>query len=355
MKKELETKKISLEEYQQKYTHPENIEAAKTFLFILAAAVGILIAVALFFVVMRLFDIHSIAGYIGTAVSVLIFIFFYMVPVLKLQNTKAFMTNIKASNVRQAKKYNKKLREEIADKMIDVTTKTDNIDWYSDELVGKLAIARHTKNDKDLKEVLAKIYQKDIKNAANKMIKKSAVRVGVATALSQSEYLDTLFVLVYDLKLIKDIVFLYGYRPSDPQMVKIYKTVLTNALVAYGVNSATNTIGKSLNTVLSSMVENASKSGNIVAATIGSVVGGFAGTALESTLQYAVNSAFTSIIGFQTKKYLVKEYNLQEILDQTDLVESEDEQLKIIASIEHEVKENAAKKAKFDKPKLAND
>lgn len=94
------------------------------------------------------------------------------------------------------------------------------------------------------------------------------------------------------------------------------------------------------------MFDSASKSGNLVAATIGSVVGGIAGSALESSLQYIVNSTFTTILGFQTKKYLVREYRLQEVLDNVELVETDDEQIKLIASIEHEVKEKAAKKQK---------
>ena len=58
MKKTIEKKKITLEEYQQKYTNPENLVAAKNFLFILGAAIGVIVAVSLFFVVLRLFDIH---------------------------------------------------------------------------------------------------------------------------------------------------------------------------------------------------------------------------------------------------------------------------------------------------------
>ena len=102
--------------------------------------------------------------------------------------------------------------------MIDVTLQTEDISWYSDSLVNQLALARQTRNDGKLKETLTEIYKKDVKSAANKMINRTAVKVGVATALSQSEYIDTLFVLIYDLKLIKDIVFfiwLSSFRYTD--------------------------------------------------------------------------------------------------------------------------------------------
>jgi uncharacterized membrane protein YcjF (UPF0283 family) len=341
MKKTYEEKKVTLEEYQQKYTHPENLVAAKNFLFMLGSATGVIIAVSLFFVVLRLFDIHLIAGYLSTFFAMIIFIFLYVVPVIKIKNTKSFKTNIDSVNARQAQKYNKKLREELADKMIDVSTKTDVVGWYSNELVGKLAIARHTGNDKELKSILTKIYQTDVKNAANKMIKNSAMKVGFATAVSQSEFIDTLFVIVYELNLIKDIVYLYGYRPTDSQMAKIYKIVLTNALIAYGLSSATTGMGKTVGSGIANVIERASQNNNFVVSTIGTI----AGVAIESSLQLVVNSTLTVIIGNQTKKYLVNEYNLQEILDNVELLDSEEE-VKMIESIEDELKEKKVKNIK---------
>lgn len=348
MKKQNEVKKMTLEEYQQKYTHPENLVAAKNFLFMFGAAIGIVIAVCLFFVVLRLFEIHQIAGYIGTFLALIIFIFLYVVPVVKLKNTKSFMTNVDAANARQAQKYNKRLREEIADKMIDLTKKTDVIGWYSDELVGKLAIARHTADDKELKNVLTKIYQTDVKSAANKMIKNSAVKVGITTAVSQSELVDTLFVIVYELNLIKDIVYLYGYRPTDSQMVKIYKNVITNALIAYGISSATIGMGRTVGSSITSAIEKVSQSSNFIASTLGSI----AGVAIESGIQLVVNSTLTVMIGNQTKRYLVKEYNLQEILDNIELIDAEEE-AELIESVKDELKRKMPKKSKNEKSEFA--
>ncbi len=353
MKKVQETKKLTLEEYQERYTSRENVEAAKTFLFILGAAIGLIIVTSLFFVVLRLFEIHNIAGYVGVVAAVLIFIFLYLVPVVKLSKTKSFQTNIKTTTAKKAKRHNKILREEIADKMIDVTIKTEGVGWYSDKQVARLAVARQRRNDQALKDALTEIYQTDVKTAANKLIRKAAVRVGITTAVSQSEHIDTLFVLVYDLKLIKDIVYLYGYRPSDTKMVKIYKTVISNALIAYGLSTGTTSLGKTFGSGIVSMIDKASNSMNPLTSTFGSVVGGIAGTALESSLQFIVNSTFTTLIGYQTKKYLSKEYNLQDILDNVELVETPDEQVKMIESIKDEVRENLVKKHKKEKIKPA--
>lgn len=346
MNKSTEKKKITLEEYQQKYNNTDNITAAKSFLFILGASIGIVIAVSLFFVVHKLFEIHEIAGYIGIILSIFIFIFFYIIPIVKLKNTKSFKTSVDSTNAGHSKKYNKQLREEIADKMIDITSKAEVVGWYSDELIGKLALARHRRNDKELKNVLTKIYQTDVKNAANKMIKTSAISVGVATAVSQSEALDTLFMLIYELNLIKDIVFLYGYRPTDSQMVKIYKNVIRDSILTYGLSSATSALGKSMGTGIANALEKASQSGNFFASTIGTV----AGIAIESGIQFTFNSTLTTIIGYQTKRYLVKEYNLQEILDNVELTDSAEEEAKMLETIRKELKVKVSKKTSNEKP-----
>ncbi|HKM30472.1 MAG TPA: DUF697 domain-containing protein [Bacilli bacterium] len=352
MEKSIETKKMTLEEYQQKYTNPENIKTAKTFLSIMGTTIGVIIAASLFFVVLKLFEIHQIAGFVGIFFAIIIFIFAYLAPIIKLKNTKSFMTNTTRTSARQSQKYNKQLREEIADKMIDVTAKTEGIGWYSDNLVGKLAVARHTSNDKELKNVLKEIYKNDVKNAANKMIRKSAVNVGFATAISQSGIVDTLFISIYELNLIKDIVYLYGYRPTDSQMVKIYKSVLVNALIAYGASNATSAVGKAVTSGIVSVMEKASQSNNAVTSMIGSVAAGFAGTAIESGLQFVVNTTLTIIIGSQTQKYLIKEYNLQEILDNIELIDSEEEEAKLFESIKNEVKEKVSQKSeKVEKTK----
>lgn len=336
-------KKITLEEYQRQNTSPENVIAAKSFLFIFTMAIAIGILVSLFFVVLRLFEIHQYAGYAGLIGAILIFIFAYLVPVIKLKNTKTFMTQVNVTTARKAQKHNKKLREELADKMIDITYKTDGISWYNEKSIGELAIARHKKDDEQLKTVLTKIYKTDVKSSADKLIRQSAVRVGLATALSQSEALDTLLVLIYELNLIKDIVFLYGYRPTDSQMAKIYKNVLRNSLIAYGVSSATSGLGKTVGTGIIGAIDRASQSSSAVTSVIGSVVGGLAGTAIESGLQFAVNTTLTIIVGYQTRKYLIKEYKLQEMLDNVELLEDEEEQIEVIESIKEEIKEEISK------------
>lgn len=330
-----EEKKMTLEEYQKKYSKPQNVKAARTFLFIFAAAIGIIVFVCLFFVVMRLFELHKIAGYCGIAIALLIYIFVYIVPLVKITKTKAFITNVDSRNAKEAQRYNRELRNEIADKMIDFTANTEGVGWYNTERVGRLAIARQAKNDKDVKKTLTEIYDTDVRSISNKMIRDHALKVGLTTALSQSEKIDTLFVVAYNLSLIKDLVFLFGYRPSDARLAKIYRSVIADALIAYGLGSATG-----------SFASVASKFGGAALEGV-PFLGAALGTIVDSVAQGIINSTLTVMIGYQTKKYLKNEYHLQDILDEIVIDEAKElsDEKEMVKSLSDEIKASAKKKA----------
>ena len=336
MPKNDENKKMTLEEYQKKYSKPYNEKAAKSFLFIFGAAIGLIIIFCLFSICYKIYEINDIAGYISIGVAVLIYLFIYVIPLIKIKNTKSFMTNVNSENVKEAKKFNKKLREDIADKMIDLSQKTTDVKWYSEERIGKLAIARQTHNDDLLKESLTEAYKTDINKVCNKMIRDHALKVGVTTAISQNEKIDTLFVVIYNLSLIKDIIFLYGFRPNDRQLSKIYRNVIGDAIIAYGLGNATGSMA-------SGVVKKMGK-GLDGLPLIGSAIN----TVIDSVAQGVINSTLTVMIGVQTKKYLLKEYKLQNILDNVIISEEEleKEAVELSSNLKQDIKEESKKEKK---------
>ena len=331
MSKKDNDKKMTLEEYQKKYSKPYNEKAAKSFLFIFAAAIGLIIIFCLFSIVMKIFEINKIAGYVSIGLAVIIYLFVYVIPLIKLKQTKSFMTYVDNDNAAIAKKYNKKLREDIADKMIDLSQKANDVSWYSEEKVGKLAIARQTNNDKALKDALTETYKTDVKKASNKMIRDHALKVGVTTAISQNEKFDTLFVCIYDLSLIKDIIFLYGFRPNDRQLAKIYRNVIADAVIAYGLGNATGSMA-------SGIVKKMGKGLDGIP-----IIGSAINTVIDSVAQGIINSTLTVLIGFQTKKYLMKEYKLQNILDDVIVTDEEldNEAIEMSNNLKQDIKEES--------------
>ncbi len=316
--------KMTIYEYEQKYVKRQNVRGAKIFLRIFAAILGVFLFVLLFLTALRVYEINDIAGYATGAVCLVLYIFIFVIPLIKIMRAPYFVTNVNAQTASAAKRHNRKVRQEIADKMINFTAKVDGAGWYDSELVGKLAIARNAGDDEALKEHLTALYKGSIKKTAKSLIMKSSMRSAMYSALSQSERIDAALVIAVNTQLIKDLVFLYGFRPSDVKLAKIFVTVIKNSMVALGLGG--------LNV------------GNAVVKTMGDAVkgipilGSLISTIVDSSVQGLANGTLTALIGFQTIKYLNTEYNLQNILDGIDVSESETELQETCSEIETQLK-----------------
>lgn len=319
-----EDNKLTIYEYEQKYTKRENARGARLVLALIAAAIGVFLFFCLFSVTMRVWDINMYAGIGVAAVSVIVYIVLFIVPLIKILKTDYFIVNVNANTAAEAKAHNKKVRRKIADKIIDLTAKVDGVGWYDSETVGKLAIAVKTNNDKAIMQNLTNLYSGSVKKSAKELIFKSSLKSGMYSALSQTNKVDAMLVAVLNLQLVKDLVFLYGFRPSDAKLVRIFARILQNSLIAYGLGGA--------------------KIGNSVVQTMGNAVRGIPllgsaiSTLVDSSVQGLTNGVLTTVIGYQTIKYLNTEYRLQEILDGIEIVETEEEFKEACDELEKELK-----------------
>ena len=307
-----ETKKISLEEYESKYNKKVNIKRARLLLVILLGLIAVLLIYFLLQLVLKLFEINDIAGYVGIAVSSLAFIFIYVVPLIMIFKKKTFITRVNKYNVKSAKRRNRLLRKELANKIIEFADDTDNIGWYNEGRLEILRDALKSKNDDSIKTALNDIYSKDINKTANQIIATTAVKVGVFTAISQSDKIDTAVVSLFELELIRQLVFLHGFRPNEEELLKIYAGVLRNAFISYGLGSLKFTDIS----VLGKAAESIPVLGSVIATVIGSASQGI------------VNGALTVVIGYQIKSILRKDYHLQDILE--DVIFNDENQEEMI-------------------------
>ena len=324
-----EPKKMTIYEYEQKYAKRQNLRGAKLILRLLAAAVGVLIFAMLFLVVKDLWAMHMYAGIAGAVVAVILFICLYIVPLVKIMKTGYFEVNVNAKTARAAQKHNKKVRREVADKIIEVTSKVEGVGWYDSQVVGALAIAVNSGDEEGVKLSLTELYTGSVKKSAKSLISKSSLKCATYSALSQSNRVDSLLVAFLNLQLVKDLVYLYGFRPSDAKLVKIFARVLQNSLIAYGLGSA--------------------KIGNGIVKTMGDAVRGIPllGSAIsvivDCSVQGLTNGVLTAVIGYQTIKYLNDEYKLQDILDGVEIAESEEELKETCEEIEKELRSGKRK------------
>jgi len=88
-----------------------------------------------------------------------------------------------------------------------------------------------------LRDALNNVYNKHLKRKLNKTIRSHAKTVMVSTAISQNGRLDFITVIVVNIKMIKEIVVLCGFRPSYRNLAKLVVNVFVTALVAEGLEN----------------------------------------------------------------------------------------------------------------------
>ncbi len=319
-----ELEKMTIYDYEQKYVKRQNVRGAKILLRLIAAAIGIFLFACLFFISLRVWELNEYAGYAVGAVCVVVYIVLFIVPVCKIMKSDYFIVNVNAYTAKNAKAHNKKVRRDIADKIIDLTSKVEGVGWYDSKIVGEMAIALRANDDKGVMNSLTQLYTGCVKKSAKDLIFKSSMKTAMYSALSQTSKVDAALVVVMNLQLVKDLIFLYGFRPSDAKLVKIFGRVLQNSLVAYGLGGM--------------------KIGNSIVKTMGDAVKGIPilGTAIsvlvDSSVQGLTNGVLTAVMGYQTIRYLTHEYKLQEILDGIELAETEEELQETCVEIENQLK-----------------
>lgn len=316
--------KLTIYEYEQKYTKRQNVRGAKVLLRLICAVIGLFLFAVLFFVALRIYEINEYAGYAAGGVCLILYIALFIVPMVKIMKSPYFIVNVNVHTAGAAKKHNKKVRREIADKIIDLTAKVDGVGWYDSATVGALAIAVKTGNDKGIMSALTALYTGSVKKSAKDLIFRSSMKSAMYSALSQTSKVDAALVVFLNLQLVKDIVFLYGFRPSDAKLVKIFGRVFQNSLIAYGLGGMK--IGNSIVKTMGDAVRGIPLLGSAISAIV------------DSSVQGLTNGVLTAVIGYQTIKYLSQEYKLQQILDGVELVETEEEIQETCQELEKELK-----------------
>jgi hypothetical protein len=148
-------------------------------------------------------------------------------------------------------------------------------------------------NDKDLlKGNLKTVFNTTIKDEINKLIINNAKTVLVSTALSQNGNLDMLSTLTINMKMIKEIVVMSGFRPSYPNLGKLSLNVLVTSIVAEGIEDL------EINELLPSKVGETMTDLPFLKTISSSVLGGIS------------NALLTCRVGIVTRSYLFRDNKL---------------------------------------------
>lgn len=188
-------------------------------------------------------------------------------------------------------------------------------------------IQRNSAEEDSLRSIISKEIDKRIKGSEklnvlgiDNRIKEWGKTVFMVTAISQNNKFDTLAVLVMNYNLIADIVFASGFRPTKPQMFKLYVKVLTTALITYCTSQVftdvkgvapfdfdNGNVAEEITQSIDSDVDVDLDETNLGESIMGSLKNlKIPGVLLGSVMDGCLNALMTLRIGYVTKAYLTK-------------------------------------------------
>lgn len=307
----------SIEKYERESIIAESTKGLKV-------AIKVAIGVLLFIIIMTMFNVCSIAystnvylGHVCLIGFVIAIIYFFIYPIYKLLKKSYFILEYDESTAKRVREHNDKVIISMAKNIINLSESIDGESWYNKLYVEELKSELEKKSIVDLRESMTKMINTSIRKKSNDLIIKWSIKTGVLTAISQSDVIDSVFVVIINLLLVKDLVFLYGFRYSAFRLLKTFIGVFVSAATAYSLQNAN--IGKNVLTMLSGVLRKLGRNIPAPATVLTSAIEVVA----DSSAQGMGNALMTAFIGYQAISYLNQEYNLQNELKDIDLLDEE--------------------------------
>ncbi len=164
-------------------------------------------------------------GFYGLVVILLYVLIFRPLHIIMFSPTFSVQTTI---DDEEAGRKNYRLYKKVVKRLLDEP-------YIPEE---EKAALLNTLSEKDkLQGSLNHTFNKYVKKEINKRIKKHAKTVMISTAISQNGRLDFFTVIVVNLRMIKELVEMCGFRPSYKNLSKLTVNVFTTALIAEGLEN----------------------------------------------------------------------------------------------------------------------
>jgi uncharacterized membrane protein YcjF (UPF0283 family) len=171
----------------------------------------------------RLYQLHPYVsyGFYGLVIVLVYMLILRPLHIIIIAQTFNIQTSLDVGK-------NKRIIKQSAQRMIKST-------YISDE--DKDMLKASMKDVQALIEVMTKLYQGPVKKEMMRIIKEHAKTVMISTAISQNGRLDFFTVIIVNLKMIKELVVVSGYRPGLSTLAKLSIQVMSTALVAEGLEN----------------------------------------------------------------------------------------------------------------------
>jgi uncharacterized membrane protein YcjF (UPF0283 family) len=173
----------------------------------------------------QLSSIHPYAPYVFYILAFLLVYVLIIRPVMIILFSPSFSidTTLDKNPKREYKIYKRVARRILEQEDLPEGMRTNLVESMSDAY--------------KLRDALNNVYNKHMKKKINKVIRQHAKTVMVSTAISQNGRLDFITVVVVNIKMIKEIVVLCGFRPSYRNLAKLVVNVFVTALIAEGLEN----------------------------------------------------------------------------------------------------------------------
>ena len=234
----------------------------------------------------RLRKVHPYVEYGFYGLVVLLVYFLLLRPVHIILFSPSFSIE---TTLDEPSRKNYRVYKKVADRLLEQ-------DILPEEVKEEIKAAR---SDYELLNLaLNTALNKHVKKEMNRVIKRNAKTVMVSTAISQNGRLDLYTVVVVNLKMIKELVYMAGFRPNMKNLSKLTINVFTTALIAEGLENM------DLNELLPNSTMNMLGDIPLIKPIMSSLIQGIS------------NALLTLRIGIVTRKYLfsdAKEITKEEI------------------------------------------
>lgn len=226
----------------------------------------------------RLRNIHAYVEYAFYGLSVLILWFLILNPLRVIMFAPTFSIDVMATEDQSYRVYKSAAKTLL------------KLEHVSDQ--DKALLTTHLEDKTGLKLAIRTVFDGSIKNEIEKVIISHSKTVLTTTAISQNGNLDMFAVIFTNIKMIKEIVKLCGFRPSYTNLAKLSVNVAVTAMIAEGLEDV------NINEVMPSKIGE----------TLNDIP--FVRTATNSVFQGISNGMLTARIGIVTRKYLFQDNKL---------------------------------------------
>lgn len=310
--------------YQEEVTHSKEEKRNRAILIALSVALYLLGLGVFAIIVQTIYQMNEIAGIVVAIALLIAYTTCFIVIIVKIFSKHSFDLEFqKRKDGHYSERNNNKVRWEIAKNIVDQSVVLNYLDKMDDKKVltskevekiasfrkmqnlvnkypGNKIPSSHKEDSINLAESLAISMRKDgvIYQKAKSLILKRSLSTGCLTALSQNTMVDASVVVVKNMQLIKDLIWLYGFRPTNAEMTKILEKVVKSVCLSVGLNTmqnGTNMAGKIFN----------KDSNNFLVQVLGQ--------ALNMGAQFIGNGAMTYMVGKYTINALLRQYRVQDI------------------------------------------